>query len=121
MGVVRRFLERLTETDEQRLSDEIRTWAAAVGGATPIAEAPDRRQVRIAGVIKRLTVFPVDDAESLEVLLYDGTGELAATFMGRRGIEGLTLGTKVVLDGVIGDRRGQRRMLNPRLEFSASR
>jgi RecG-like helicase len=121
VGILRRFLERLTESDEQRLSQEIRTWAAAVGGATPIAEAPDRRHVRIAGVIRRLTVFPVDAAEALEVLLFDGTGELTATFMGRRGIEGLTLGTKVILDGVIGEQRGQRRMLNPRLELSASR
>jgi RecG-like helicase len=121
VGILRRFLERLTESDEQRLSEEVRAWAAAVGGATPIAEAPDRRQVRIAGVIRRLTVFPIEDAEALEVLLYDGTGELTATFMGRRGIEGLTLGTKVILDGVIGEQHGRRRMLNPRLELSATR
>jgi hypothetical protein len=41
--------------------------------------------------------------------------------MGRRGIGGLSLGTKVVVEGVLGDRTGggPPRMINPRLEFSA--
>jgi hypothetical protein len=39
--------------------------------------------------------------------------------MGRRAIGGLSLGTKVVLDGVLGEQRGVVRMINPRLEFTA--
>ena len=49
---------RLTETDEARLDAEIRDWAASIPGSVRIGQAPMREQVKIAGVIRRLTVFP---------------------------------------------------------------
>ena len=55
----------------------------------------------------------------MEALISDGSGEALLVFMGRRGIQGLTLGTRVVVEGVLGDDRGVRRMINPLLEFSA--
>ena len=119
MGRVRRFLQRLTETDEARLADEIREWADKVPGSVRIAEAPVRQHVKIAGVIRRLTVFPMQDNESLEALVYDGTGEVVVRFMGRRAIGGLGLGTRVVVEGVLGELRGALQMMNPRLEFTA--
>jgi hypothetical protein len=69
-------------------------------------------------VIRRLTVFPMAGKEALEALVSDGTGEAVITFMGRRGIGGLTLGTRVVVEGVLGEHRGVVKMLNPKLEFS---
>ena len=119
MGVFRRFFDRLKESDEARLSAEIRGWAERVPGTTPIAEAPVREPVKIAGVIKRMTVFPMEGKESLEALVSDGSGEAVVVFMGRRGIGGLTLGSRVVVEGVLGEQRGTLKMINPRLEFSA--
>ena len=119
MGVFRRFFERLKESDEARLSSEIRNWAEKVPGTTRIADAPLREPVKLAGVVRRLTVFPVEGQETLEALLYDGTGDAVIVFMGRRGIQGLTLGTKVVVEGVLGDKRGEVRMVNPRFEFAS--
>jgi hypothetical protein len=40
-------------------------------------------------------------------------------FMGRRAIRGLTLGTRVVVEGVLGEHHGRVVMLNPRLELTA--
>ncbi len=119
MGVLQRFLDRLTETDEARLADEIRGWADSVAGSVRIAEAPLREHVTIAGVIRRMTVFPMKGNESLEARVSDGTGEVVVRFMGRRAIVGLGLGTKVVVEGVLGEQRGVLQMMNPRLEFSA--
>jgi RecG-like helicase len=119
MGLFRRFFDRLRESDEARLSADIRTWAEKVPGTTRIADAPLRERVRIAGVIKRMTVFPMEGAESLEALISDGSGEAVVVFMGRRGIGGLTLGSRVVVEGVLGEQRGTLKMINPRLEFSA--
>ncbi len=119
MGAIGRFLDRLGESDEVRLSAEIRTWAESVPGTTDIAHAPMREPVKIAGVIKRMTVFPMEGKESLEALVSDGSGEAVVVFMGRRGIGGLTLGTRVVVEGVLGEQRGAVRMINPKLEFSA--
>ncbi len=118
MGVFRRFFDRLKESDEARLSAEIRGWAERVPGTTRIAEAPVREPVKLAGVVRRITVFPVEGQETLEALLFDGTGDALIVFMGRRGIQGLTLGTKVVVEGVLGEKRGQVRMVNPKFEFT---
>jgi RecG-like helicase len=118
MGVLRRFFERLKESDEARLAAEIRGWAEKVPGTTRIADAPLREPVKLAGVVRRITVFPVEGQETLEALLYDGTGDANIVFMGRRGIQGMTLGTKVVVEGVLGNKRGEVRMVNPRFEFT---
>jgi RecG-like helicase len=119
MGVFRRFFDKLSETDEARHTAEIKTWSDKIAGTVRIAETPPRQRVRIAGVVKRLTVFPMEGKESLEALISDGSGEALLVFMGRRGIQGLTLGTRVVVEGVLGDDRGVPRMINPRLEFTA--
>lgn len=118
MGALRRFLDRLTESDEARLAAEVREWAETVPGTVRIADAPMRRRVKIAGVIRRLTVFPMEDNESLEALVSDGTGEIIVQFMGRRAIGGLGLGTRVIVEGVLGEQRGTPRMINPVLEFA---
>ncbi|HTG46681.1 MAG TPA: OB-fold nucleic acid binding domain-containing protein [Actinomycetota bacterium] len=118
MGRVRRSLRRLTESDEARLADEIGAWAGKVPGAVRIVDAPLRAHVKIAGVIRRLTVFPMQDNESLEAVVSDGTGEVVARFMGRRAIGGLGLGTRVVVDGVLTQQHETLQMMNPRLEFT---
>jgi RecG-like helicase len=119
MGVLRRWLDRLTESDETRLAAEFRHWAESIPGTKLIADAPKRETVKIAGVINRITVLPVGGHESLEALITDGTGEAVVVFMGRRGIGGFSLGTRVVVEGVLGEQHGELRMINPRLEFSA--
>ena len=119
MGPLRRWLARLTESDEARLDQEIRDWAEAVPGSVRIGDAHARERVKIAGVIRRLTVLPMQDNESLEAVVSDGTGEVVVRFMGRRAIGGLGLGTRVVIEGVIGEHRGGLQMMNPRLEFTA--
>ena len=115
---IRRSLHRMAESDEQRLAEEIQGWAATIPGTTRIADAPIRSRAKIAGVVRRITVRPVEGYESLEALISDGTGEVEVVWMGRRSIPGLSLGTHVVVDGVLGEQRGQVRMVNPTIEFS---
>jgi RecG-like helicase len=115
---IRRSLRRMAESDEQRLAEEIREWASTIPGTTRIADAPMRSRAKVAGVVRRITVRPVEGNESLEALISDGTGEVEVVWMGRRSIPGLSLGTRVVVDGVIGTLRGHRRMVNPTFEFS---
>jgi hypothetical protein len=121
MGILdglRRALHRMAESDEQRLADEIQSWAETVPGSTRIAEAPLRSRAKLAGVVRRITVRPLEGYESLEALISDGTGEIEIVWMGRRSIPGLSLGTKVVVDGVVGENRGERRVVNPTFEFA---
>jgi len=73
--------------------------------------------VKIAAAVRRITVRPGEGFDSLEALLSDGTGEVTAVWAGRRGIPGLSLGTRMILEGTIGEERGTRKMVNPRFEF----
>ncbi len=116
---MRRFFHRMAESDEQRLREEIQAWASSIPGTATIADAPSRTPVKLAGVVKRITVHPEHGLEALEALLTDGTGEMSVLWMGRRAIPGLTLGTRVVVQGVVGEQRQGRRMVNPSFEFSA--
>ena len=78
-----------------------------------------RGRVKIAGVIERITVFPMQDHESLEAVVSDGTGQVTIVFMGRREIGGLSLGTRVVVEGVLGEQRGAVQIMDRWLEFGA--
>ena len=114
----RKLFQRFTETDEERLAAEVREWSQGVPGTTWIAECRTREPVRIAGTVRRITVRPGEGFDSLEALVWDGTGEVVAAWTGRRSIPGLSLGTRMVLEGSIGEERGVRKMVNPRYEFA---
>ena len=115
----RRFFRRMAESDELRYAEEIRAWAESVPGSVRIAEASPRSRVKLAGVVRRITVRPLEGHESLEAILSDGTGEVTVVWMGRRTIRGLSLGTRLVVEGLLAEQRGEDRMVNPSFEFSA--
>ena len=50
MGWLRRWLDRLSESDESRLEAETKEWADTVPDSVRIADAPLRKPVKIAGV-----------------------------------------------------------------------
>jgi hypothetical protein len=113
----RRFVDRLTETDEDRLAAEIREWADTVPASVRIVDAPDRTRVKLAGAVRRITIRPVMGFEGMRLLLFDGTGEVSVVFLGRRSIPGLTLGSRLVVEGVLGRSGGAREIVNPSFEF----
>ena len=97
----RRLVDRLTETDEDRLGAEIREWADTVRGSFRIADAPDRQRVKLAGAVRRITIRPVKGFEGMRLLLYDGTGEVSVLFLGRRCRLTRRLGTSARLTWAI--------------------
>ena len=120
MSFLRRFLERVTESDEERLLAEIREWASEVPNVVPLGNVQMRRWVRVAGVVRRITVWPREggEPEYLEALISDGTGQVGAVWIGRRSIPGLGLGTKLVVEGMPRDDRGSPTIDNPKFEFA---
>lgn len=118
-STIRRFLRRMAESDEDRYAVEIEAWASRVPGTIRIRDAVNRSRVRLAGVVRRITVVPLEGHESLEALLYDGTGQVTVVWMGRRTIPGLSLGTRLVVEGMMAEQRAERRLVNPSFEFAA--
>ena len=74
--------------------------------------------MKVAGVVRRIAIRPVEGFEALEALIYDGTGEVNAVWLGRRSIPGLVLGSRLVIEGVLGRERAELRMVNPTFEFA---
>ena len=83
-----------------------------------VNEAQPRTQVKLAGVVRRITIRPVEGFEALEAVLWDGTGEVSAVWLGRRSIPGLALGSRLVVEGVLGKERERPRIVNPTFEFA---
>jgi hypothetical protein len=118
MGWLRRVRRFFTQSDEERLASEVREWAESVPGTTRIAACPSREPVRVAGMVRRLRLRPMDGVTTLEAVISDGTGEVTAAWMGRSHIPGMVLGTGIVLEGVLARDGSGLRMVNPRFEFA---
>jgi RecG-like helicase len=67
---------------------------------TPIAEAQPRQRVRVCGKVTRMTARPTAGQPALAVSISDDTGTITAVWTGRRSIGGITLGRRVMIDGV---------------------
>ena len=83
----------------------------------PIGELEFRQRARVAGKVYALRVQPWSGVAALELTLVDDTGAITVVFFGRRQIPGVTSGTRLVVDGVVGEHRGKMAMLNPAYEI----
>jgi hypothetical protein len=75
-----------------------------------MAEVVARRPVRVVGQVVRMRARPTTGQPSLAVTISDDTGSVVAVWTGRRAIGGITLGRRILLDGV-------PRPVGERLEF----
>lgn len=82
-----------------------------------IADAPDRRPVRLEGTLRTMTVRPRGGVPALEAELADGSGAITVVWLGRRHITGIHAGTAVRVQGRVGRHDGARVMYNPRYEL----
>ncbi len=112
-----RSVRELRESDEAHLGHELRSWADSIPGTVLIAQAPLRHRVRLAGEIRRLTIKPGEPFEDLEAVLYDGSGEVRIVWLGRRSIPGVSVGSRLVVEGTVGETNGERWMIDPVFEL----
>ncbi len=89
----------------------------AVPGGQAIAAVRYRDRVRVAGRVRSIRVAPLHDAPTLELELDDGTAGLSAVFLGRRTLPGVTVGTRMVVEGTVGLHRQRLAVLNPTYEL----
>jgi len=82
-------------------------------GATPIAEVQYRQRARVAGRVRSMRVQPWAGIATLECTLVDNTGGLLVVFLGRKAVAGIAPGTKLVVEGMVGDHGGRLAILNP--------
>ena len=116
MGRISRTLERLSTENIEAV--ELQSDAAKAG-CQLIATQVDRAVVTIHGVLRSVTLRPVDGVTALEAELYDGSDSVTLIWLGRRKIEGVAAGRRLKAFGRIGKRNGVRVIYNPRYELEA--
>lgn len=113
-----RLKRRLAQDRADMRADTIREWVASVDGVTSIGAAEPRSVVRLAGVVENLRVRPREGVPAFEAVIADGTGSVTAVWLGRRSIPGLTLGSRLIIQGRLGGGRGRMQVMNPTFEFA---
>jgi hypothetical protein len=72
-----------------------------------------RTRARVAGRVRSLRVQPWAGVPTLEGTLVDDTGGISVVFLGRRHVPGIRPGTRMVVEGMVGDHNGRLAILNP--------
>lgn len=116
MGRFSRTLERLSS--EHQEAGELKSNAAKAG-CQPISSQADRCMATVHGVLRSVTLRPIDGVTALEADLYDGSDTVTLIWLGRRKIEGVAAGRQLTAFGRIGMRGATRVMYNPRYELDA--
>ena len=83
----------------------------------PVDQLQFRQKARVAGKVYSMRVQPWSGRAALELTIIDDTGALLVVFFGRRQLAGVSAGTRIIVDGVIGEHRGSMAMLNPAYEI----
>lgn len=111
-GRLRRAFRKFTADESDLAAQDLDSVCTAVG-ATKIVDAPRRERIRIAGLIRGVTLRPVGGVPALEADLFDGSGSVHVVWLGRRRIAGIDPGTQLIAEGRIGEERGRLIMFNP--------
>jgi hypothetical protein len=113
----RRALRKITASEEELDSEELREDVVDELGGTPVASCPDREPVCIAGQIRAVTLRPVGGVPALEAEVYDGADTVSLVFLGRRNIPGVEPGRTLVAHGRIRREDGRAVIYNPRYDL----
>ena len=116
MGRFSKTLERLSTESQE--AGELKSDAAKAG-CQLISSQADRCLATIHGVLRSVTLRPVDGVTALEAELYDGSDSVTLVWLGRRTIEGVKAGRQLTAHGRIGMRGTTRVIYNPRYELDA--
>lgn len=115
-GLWKRLGGSLARTTQELEDDELKESAGRLG-ATRIADAANRSEAEVTGVVRSLTLPPIGSVPALTAELYDGTGTLVLVWLGRRTIRGIDPGTYLRVRGRVTYQRGAATVFNPVYEI----
>jgi len=88
---LRRFLARLTASEEQLQAEELQRDSAKCG-AVPAGLCTKGQVVSVSGRLRTVAYTPRTNLPTLEADLYDGSDVVTLVFLGRRSIVGIEPG-----------------------------
>lgn len=114
-----RALRSVLASQEEVAAGEERQVARAQG-TTAIGDLESRRRAVVSGVLRSVVLRPSEHVRAVEAELYDGSGALDLVWLGRRQIAGIEPGRRLLVEGMVGEIQGRRRMVNPKYELLPS-
>jgi RecG-like helicase len=117
VGFLNGLLEKLSRHPEDIRAENLRRWIQTLPNITPLSEARARERCRVAGVIQNIRIDPREGRDSVEATITDGSGVLIAKWLGRSTMSGITLGSGLIMEGVVGGEKGDLVILNPEYEL----
>ncbi|MCZ7535381.1 MAG: OB-fold nucleic acid binding domain-containing protein [Acidimicrobiia bacterium] len=109
---LRKLVEKITKPVEDRDREDLDSYCERLGCDRLDALEP-RTRVRAAGEIRSVRIVPRAGAPALEVSVSDGRGSVTAVFLGRRKIQGVSPGRKMVVEGVVSGTGRSAQIFNP--------
>ncbi len=109
-------MNRLLTSEEGLDAADLRR-VTSVRGATSAGECCDRQRVTVHGVVRSVVVRPLDGAPTLEVEVFDGTGNVVLVFLGRRRIPAMECGRTITAHGLVLRKDEQPKIYNPAYEL----
>ncbi len=83
----------------------------------PIGEATWRQRAHVRGRVTSILTAPAGSTPGLDIEIWDQTGGITLHFLGRRSIAGLTVGTTICAEGMVGEANGHLTIMNPSYEI----
>ncbi|NLU65765.1 OB-fold nucleic acid binding domain-containing protein [Streptomyces sp. HNM0574] len=115
-GRFKRFLERLSSSEEDLRSEELRQESDSTG-CTRICDCTDRQVARVTGTLRTVTLRPRGGVPTVEAELFDGSASLDVVWLGRRAIAGIEPGRKIIAWGRVATSHGRPVLFNPKYEL----
>ena len=97
------------ELEAEELLDEL-----SYSEISRISECKPGDKLRVSGTVRTLTIRPRTSIPALEIDLYDGSGSLRVLWLGRRRIDGIAPGRKMIIHGRITTNDHHLTVFNPR-------
>lgn len=90
-------------------------------GVSTIATCQPGDPVDIVGTVHSVTVLPRTHAPRFEIQVYDGTGVMNVVWLGRRHMNGIEPGRRIVIHGRLTCTNDRPVVFNPRYELKPVR
>jgi hypothetical protein len=119
-STLRRFLQRLTATEEELHAQDLQRESAE-SGASPAQLCHRGQLVSLSGRLRTVAYTLRTNLPTLEADLYDGSDVVTLVWLGRRHIAGIEPGRSLTVRGRIAIRDDRKVIYNPYYELEAPR
>jgi len=113
-GLWSRLRRSLTQLEADQVAEQVE-WASS--NATPMAQCSIGERVCVEGLVRAVTLRPLNSNPTVEIDLFDGTSSVTVSWIGRRKLPGITPGRRLVVHGRLAGSDVHPVIFNPRYEL----